>query len=123
MLQGLRTAIYPVAPDQLDAAKRWYTQAAGVEPCFDQPFYVGFAVGGFELGLLPGATPSTDGAQPLWGVADIQAAYAALIALGATALEPPKDVGDGILVADLRDPFGNRLGLIQNPHFDPKAVR
>jgi hypothetical protein len=32
-------------------------------------------------------------------------------------------VGDGILVADLRDPFGNRLGLIQNPHFDPKAVR
>lgn len=123
MLQGLRTAIYPVAPDQLDAAKRWYTQAAGVEPYFDQPFYVGFAVGGFELGLLPGATPSTDGAQPLWGVADIEAAYAALIALGATALEPPKDVGDGILVADVRDPFGNRLGLIQNPHFDPKAVR
>ena len=123
MILGLRTAIYPVAPEQLDAAKAWYTTATGVAPYFDQPFYVGFNVGGFELGLLPGATPSTDGPQPLWGVADIHAAHARLLALGATELEPPKDVGDGILVADVRDPFGNRLGLIQNPHFDPKAVR
>lgn len=123
MILGLRTAIYPVAPDQLDAAKAWYTTATGVAPYFDQPFYVGFNVGGFELGLLPGATPSVDGPQPLWGVADIHAAHAHLLELGATALEPPKDVGDGILVADVRDPFGNRLGLIQNPHFDPKAVR
>lgn len=123
MILGLRSAIYPVASEQLDAARRWYAQALGVAPYFDEPFYVGFNVGGFELGLLPGATPSTDGPQPLWGVADIHAAHARLLELGASALEPPKDVGDGILVADLRDPFGNRLGLIQNPHFDPKAVR
>lgn len=121
MILGLRTAIYP-APD-LAAAKAWYAQLLGVQPYFDQPFYVGFEVGGFELGLLPGATPSTDGPQPLWGVADIHAAWDRLLALGATALEPPKDVGEGILVADVRDPFGNRLGLIQNPHFDPRAVR
>lgn len=123
MILGLRSAIYPVAPEQLDAARRWYTEALGVAPYFDEPFYVGFNVGGFELGLLPGATPSVDGPQPLWGVADIHAAHARLLELGANLLEPPKDVGDGILVADLRDPFGNRLGLIQNPHFDPKAVR
>lgn len=123
MILGLRSAIYPVAPEQLDAAKRWYAQALGVVPYFDEPFYVGFNVGGFELGLLPGATPSVDGPQPLWGVADIRAAHARLLELGATLLEPPKDVGDGILVADVRDPFGNRLGLIQNPHFDPTAVR
>lgn len=123
MILGLRTAIYPVAADQLDAAKAWYATATGVAPYFDQPFYVGFNVGGFELGLLPGARPSVDGPQPLWGVADIHAAHAHLLELGATVLEPPKDVGDGILVADVRDPFGNRLGLIQNPHFDPAAVR
>lgn len=121
MILGLRSAIYP-APD-LEAAKAWYTRVLGVAPYFDQPFYVGFQVGGFELGLLPDATPSTDGPQPLWGVADLQAAYDHLLALGATALEPPKDVGEGILVADVRDPFGNRLGLIQNPHFDPRTVR
>src|SRR5256886_3805100 len=53
MVLGLRTAIYP-APD-LAAAKRWYTDMLGVAPYFDEPFYVGFSVGGFELGLLPNA--------------------------------------------------------------------
>ena len=51
MILGLRTAIYPVT--DLDAAKRWYAEMLGQAPYFDQPFYVGFAVGGFELGLLP----------------------------------------------------------------------
>ncbi len=121
MLLGLRTALYP-APD-LARAKAWYTQVLGVAPYFDQPFYVGFEVGGFELGLLPDATPATTGPQPLWGVADIEAALAQLLALGATPLEPVADVGEGILVAAVADPFGNRLGLIQNPHFSASKVR
>lgn len=121
MLLGLRTAIYP-APD-LTRAKQWYAQLLGQDPYFDQPYYVGFAVGGFELGLLPDGAPGVDGARPLWGVTDIDAAHARLIALGATALEPVTDVGEGIRVAAVRDPFGNRLGLIQNPNFDVSAVR
>ena len=48
---GLRTCIYPV-PD-LAAAKAWYARAFGVEPYFDEPFYVGFEIGGYELGLIP----------------------------------------------------------------------
>lgn len=121
MLLGLRTALYP-APD-LARAKAWYSEVLGQAPYFDQPFYVGFDVGGFELGLLPDATPATAGPQPLWGVADIDAAHARLLVLGAKALEAITDVGDGIRVAALLDPFGNRLGLIQNPHFDTKKVR
>jgi predicted enzyme related to lactoylglutathione lyase len=121
MLLGLRTAIYP-APD-LQGAKAWYSEVLGQPPYFDQPFYVGFEVGGFELGLLPFGTPGTGGPQPLWGVADIEATHARLLALGAKALEPVNDVGDGIRVAAVLDPFGNRLGLIQNPHFDRAKVR
>lgn len=121
MLLGLRTAIYP-APD-LAAAKAWYARLLGAEPYFDQPFYVGFQVGGFELGLLPNATPATVGPQPLWGVEDIEAAWAQVLSLGAKPLEPVADVGGGIRVAAVEDPFGNRLGLIQNPHFDASAVR
>ena len=49
MFQGLRTVIYH-APD-LAAAKAWYAAAFGVKPYFDEPFYVGFEIGGFELGL------------------------------------------------------------------------
>jgi predicted enzyme related to lactoylglutathione lyase len=121
MILGLRTALYP-APD-IAAGKAWYTQALGVGPYFDQPFYVGFAVGGFELGLVPDARPGDVGAQPLWGVDDIGAEVARLLGLGAEPLDPVTDVGEGIKVAAVRDPFGNRLGLIENPHFDPAAVR
>jgi len=108
MILGLRTAIYP-APD-LAAAKRWYSDALGIAPYFDEPFYVGFAVGGFELGLVPDATPGTSGPQPLWGVAEI-------------GVEPVTDVGGGIRVAAVTDPFGNRFALIENPLFDAGAVR
>ncbi len=121
MLLGLRTAIYP-APD-LAAAKKWYAEMLGQAPYFDQPFFVGFSVGGFELGLLPDAQPGTGGPQPLWGVADIEAAYARLLALGASALEPVTEVGEGIKVAAVQDPFGNRLGIIENPLFDTSKVR
>jgi catechol 2,3-dioxygenase-like lactoylglutathione lyase family enzyme len=59
VILGLCTALYP-APD-LAAAKKWYSELLGVPPYFDEPFYVGFEVGGFELGLLPDATPGASG--------------------------------------------------------------
>lgn len=121
MMLGLRTAIYPV-PD-LQRAKSWYSEVLGQSPYFDQPFYVGFSVGGFELGLVPNGLPSTSGAQPLWGVKDAKSAYSRLLGLGATVIDAVTDVGDGIKVAAVQDPFGNRLGIIENPHFDLSSVR
>jgi len=121
MVLGLRTAIYPV-PD-LAAGKAWYARILGCEPYFDQPFYVGFAVGGFELGLVPDGIPGAVGVQAYWGVVDAAAEFARLQGLGAVPHEAVRDVGEGIKVAAVRDPFGNVFGLIENPHFDPKAVR
>jgi predicted enzyme related to lactoylglutathione lyase len=121
MFLGLRTAIYPVS--DLPKAKLWYEQVLGVKPYFDEPFYVGFTVGGFELGLLPDGTPGIAGPQPLWGVPNANAAFERLLQLGATELEPVTAVGEGIKVAAVQDPFGNRLGIIENPHFNPSAVQ
>jgi len=115
MLLGLRTAIYPVK--DLDEAKAWYSTVIGHAPYFDQPFYVGFNVGGFELGLVPDGTPGTAGPQPLWGVENAAESLARLLELDAEVLEAVQDVGEGIRVAAARDPFGNRLGIIENPHF------
>lgn len=112
---GLRSVGYHVR--DLAGARAWYTKVLGHRPYFDQPFYVGFAVGGFELGLVPDATPGDLGAQPLWGVDDIVAEMDRLLALGAAQREPVTEVGEGIKVAAVRDPFGNRFGLIENPHF------
>ena len=117
MIQGLRSAIYPVA--DLAAAKAWYADLLGVSPYFDQPFYVGFSIGGFELGLLPdgGGKAGTTGVRAYWGVADADAALAKILAAGATVEEPVTDVGDGIKVASAVDPFGNVLGIMHNPHY------
>ena len=120
MILGLRTAIYPVG--DLARAKAWYAAALAIEPYFDEPFYVGFAVGGFELGLIPDGRPGVDGPQPLWGVTDASRAFARLVELGATPLEPVTDVGGGIRVAAVTDPFGNRFGIIENPNFRPGEV-
>jgi predicted enzyme related to lactoylglutathione lyase len=121
MIQGLRTAIYP-APD-LARGKEWYRRVLGRDPYFDEPFYVGFSVGGFELGLIPDGVPGLAGVQVYWGVPDAAGELARLTALGAEVHEPIKDVGGGIKVASVRDPFGNLFSIIENPGFKLDEVR
>src|SRR5262249_42822485 len=85
MFQGLRTAIYHV--NDLDKAKAWYSEILGIQPYFDKPFYVGFNVGGYELGLHPdNAKPHMRpaGVVAYWGVKDANASLARLIEKGAT---------------------------------------
>jgi predicted enzyme related to lactoylglutathione lyase len=113
MLLGLRTAIYHT-PD-IAAGKLWYMKVLGFPPYFDEPFYVGFNVGGFELGLTPDAEKSSAGAY--WGVKDIEPALARLLELGAEPRTDIQDVGEGIRVADVLDPWGNVFGIIENPNF------
>ena len=117
--RGLRTVKYGV-PD-LTRAKEWYAKAFGVEPYFDEPFYVGFNIGGFELGLDPDHPPGEGGATIYWGVDDCLATLRFLESVGATVRSEPQDVGGGIKVASVLDPFGNEIGVIENPHFDPRT--
>ena len=117
-LLGLRTVIYP-APD-LAAAKAVFTEVLGVAPYFDEPFYVGFDVGGYELGLLPDAD-AADGVQTYWGVEDADRAVEELLAAGARPHLPVTDVGGGIRTAMVRTPMGTLLGVIENPHFELPA--
>src|SRR6266542_5210996 len=118
MFQGLRTVIYHAA--DLAAAQEWYAKALGVQPYFDQPFYVGFNIAGYEFGLDPdpaSASGTGASASAYWGVADMEAALARLVALGATDRLGVQDVGGDIRMASVIDPFGNVFGLIENPHF------
>jgi predicted enzyme related to lactoylglutathione lyase len=121
MFQGLRTVIYRA--HDLEKAKAWYASVLGKPPYFAEPFYVGFSVGGFELGLDPDAADLAAGAGPLayWGVADADAALARLLELGAKPHRAVQDVGEGIRVASVVDPFGNVVGIIENPHFELEA--
>jgi predicted enzyme related to lactoylglutathione lyase len=117
-LLGLRTAKYSAS--DIAKAKAWYADVLGFGPYFDEPFYVGFNVGGFELGITP--EPEAGANRPeagiaYWGVTDADAAHARLLSLGATTHEPIQDVGGGIKIGSVWDPFGNVLGVIENPTF------
>ena len=113
-LLGLQSQIYPAK--NLQRAKDWWQKALGIDPYFDEAFYVGFKVGGYELGLDPN-TPFEKGPTTFWGVANIELAVAHLVSDGAVITSEVRDVGDGIRVAELNSPEGQHIGLIFNPHF------
>lgn len=115
---GLRTTIYRVT--DIAKAKEWYSRAFNTNPYFDEPFYVGFNIGGFELGLQPQQSPSASqagGVETYWGVEDIDAAYQHLLSIGATPHDAPRNVGGPIMVAMVKDPWDNIIGIIYNPLF------
>lgn len=114
---GLRTTIYKV-PD-INAAKEWYIRAFETNPYFHEPFYVGFNIGGYELGLLPdeGSSDKSDNVLTYWGVENIEAEYTRFLEAGATDFGKPVNVGGEIMTAEVKDPWGNVIGLIYNPEF------
>ncbi len=111
MFQRLRTIVY--SAQYLAKAREFYRQPLGQEPYFDEPFYVGFDVNGYELGLDPNA-PAAGQAGPItyWRVADVDAAYERLLALGASVHEAVHEVGGGIRLGSVIDPCGNVVGVI-----------
>src|SRR5438128_437241 len=115
---GLRTVVYFV-PD-VEKAKHWYTEAFSTAPYYDTPYYVGYNIGGYELGLYTDETNEpnkTEHIQTYWGINDIEASYNRLVSLGAAAHHPPQNVGEEIMVATVKDPWNNIIGLIYNPTF------
>lgn len=115
MFLGLRSEIHPVS--DLAAATSWFSEVLGIEPYFSEVFYVGFNVGGYELGLDP-ARPADSGPQSYWGVDDVERSLAELVAAGAVARGGIDEVGAGIRMVVVTLPNGaGALGIIENPNF------
>jgi predicted enzyme related to lactoylglutathione lyase len=71
----------------------------------------------FGLDSDPSSSASARGVVVYWGVSDADAALKRLLSIGAAERINVQDVGEGIRVATVLDPFGNVLGVIENPHF------
>jgi predicted enzyme related to lactoylglutathione lyase len=113
MFKKLRTVVYHVT--DLQQAKAWYTKITGIEPYFDMPFYVGFDINGGELGLDPDMTGVSSGNHSFayWAVDGIEKCVTSLVVDGAVLVDDVKEVGGGIKVAVVQDPWGNAVGLIE----------
>lgn len=126
VLRGLATVNF-YAQD-LDAAKKWYSEFLGIEPYFNVPGYTEFRIGDYqqELGIIdsryapPGAASQPAGAIVHWHVDDLQATLDRLIQLGAKEYLPITDHSQGkgtFVTASVVDPFGNLLGIMTNVHY------
>jgi len=106
MSPTIRSLVIPVS--DLDAAKAVYTALLG-DPHTDQPYYVGYNVGGFEVALAPGGD---DGGPVAYAdVEDLDATRATLLEAGATERTAPRQVAPEARVCVLADADGNPIGL------------
>ena len=111
---GLATVIFPT--DDLQVSKTWWVEALGKEPYFDEPFYVGFDLHGYELGINPAAAVG-NGPVAYLRTDNIVRAFSDFIDNGCSIVGGISDVGEGIHVGELRNPDGFVFGVIQNPNF------
>ncbi len=113
MNQGIRVFICPVK--DIARAKTLYSKLLGVEPYVDQAYCVGFKVGDQELGLDPnGHKAGMMGPVGYWHVDDLKKTLQSLLDDGAQIQQEIKDVGEGKLIASIKDADGNIIGLIQS---------
>jgi predicted enzyme related to lactoylglutathione lyase len=112
MNQGLKTIIYPVK--DIAQAKALYTKLLGVEPTIDQPNYVGYSLAGQDIALDPnGHKKGLTGPVSYWHVTDLKQSMQQLLDAGSQVQQDVQHVGGGKLVAIVKDPDGNSIGLIQ----------
>lgn len=112
MTSGIKTVIYPVR--DLAKAKALYGAILGVEPDLDEPYYVGFSLGGQHIGLDPhGHQNGMTGPVGYWHVDNIHQSIKGLLAAGAVENQPIQDVGGHRLVASVTDADGNVIGLLE----------
>jgi predicted enzyme related to lactoylglutathione lyase len=114
MNQGISVIIYPVK--DLAGAKAIYGKLLDTEPYVDAPYYLGYRVGGLEIGFNPhGHNEGMTGPVGYWQVADIRAIVKELLEAGGQAQQEVTDVGGGKLTATVKDTDGNVIGLVQSP--------
>ncbi len=107
---SIKLLVYPVT--DIGKAKAFYSKLLGVEPYVDSPYYVGYRAGDLEVGLDPNTTV---GPISYTDVANIQASLKEMTEAGAEIVQDIKDVGNGLLIAQVKDADGNVVGLRQQP--------
>jgi predicted enzyme related to lactoylglutathione lyase len=130
MMRGIATVSFYAA--DVKAARSWYEEFLGVEayyamPSVDEPAYVEFRFGDFqcELGIIDAkfaghqVGSGAAGAIVYWHVDDVETTLARLVELGATVNEGIVERGNntGFRTASVADPFGNLIGIMNNPHY------
>lgn len=108
MAHDVTLIVYPAK--DLAGAKAFYTTLLDVEPYADSPYYVGYKLDHMEVGL----DPHGQAVIAYIDVTDIKESLQTLVAAGAVIQQDSKDVGGGLLIAQVKEANGNIVGLRQS---------
>jgi predicted enzyme related to lactoylglutathione lyase len=108
MAQNIKLIVYPVK--DIEKAKAFYGKFLDKDSYVASPYYVGYRVGNLEVGLDPN---STVGPIAYTDVEDIKSSLQAMVKVGAEVVQDVKEVGGGLLIAQVKDADGNVVGLRQ----------
>jgi predicted enzyme related to lactoylglutathione lyase len=108
MAQNIKLIVFPVK--DIEKAKAFYGKFLNAEPYVASPYYVGYKVGNLEVGLDPN---SKLGPIAYIDVKDIKSSLQAMVMVGAEVVQDVKEVGGGLLIAQVKDVDGNVVGLRQ----------
>ncbi len=112
-MKDVSLIVYPAA--DMAKAKRFFSELIGADPYADSAYYVGYKSGDMEIGLVPNADNREPNGLAYWTVSDISASVRALVDAGGTVVQDITDVAQGLLVASVKEPNGNIVGLRQPP--------
>lgn len=107
MAENIKLLVYPAK--DLNAGKAFFNTFLGVEPYVDSAYYVGYKVNELEIGL----DPNGKAIIAYTDVQDIKESLQTLLDSGASIYQDVKEVGGGLLIAQVKDTNGNVLGLRQ----------
>jgi predicted enzyme related to lactoylglutathione lyase len=106
MANNIQLIVFPVK--DLDKTKNFYNAFLGTEPYVDSAYYVGYKLDDREVGL----DPNGKAVVSYIDVDDIELSLKTLKDAGAEVVMNSKDVGGGLLVAQV-EIDGNVLGVRQ----------
>jgi predicted enzyme related to lactoylglutathione lyase len=109
MAENVKIVVYPAK--DLEASKKVFKAFLGVDAYADSPYYVGYKAENMEVGL----DPHGEAVIIYTEVDDINGHLQSLLDAGAQVVQDPKDVGGGMLIAQVKDASGNVVGLRQMP--------
>jgi predicted enzyme related to lactoylglutathione lyase len=109
MAENIKLLVYPAK--DLDSSKAFFNTFLGVEPYVDSAYYVGYKLNELEIGL----DPNGQAIIAYIDVHDVKESLQTFLGSGASIYQDIKEVGGGLLIAQVKDANGNVLGLRQQP--------
>ncbi len=100
---------------ELAKAKQWYSKMFGILPYRDDKDFIGFEIGAMLLGLHRADKKTEPGTSQVayWCVDDLNEATEYLLSEGAEIYRKTIKIAEGGKVCQLKDPFGNIIGLAE----------